>query len=48
MAAKQAAMQPSSGPLFELPGRDQLIANVAMDFAARRYNRLGEIEDETI
>jgi hypothetical protein len=36
------------GPLFELPGRDQLIANVAMDFSARRYNRLGEIEVETI
>ena len=36
------------GPLLELPGRNQLIANIPMDFATRRDDRLSEIEDETI
>ena len=37
-----------SGPLLELPGRDQLIADIPMDFATRRDDRLGEVVDETI
>src|ERR1700677_2159911 len=37
-----------SDSLLELPGRDQLIADIPMDFAPCRDDRLGEVEHETI
>src|SRR5580704_1363929 len=46
MAAKQAATVSDS--LLELPGRDQLIADIPMDFAARRDDRLREVIDEAV
>src|SRR5271170_29167 len=35
-------------PLLEPPGRDHFIADIAVDFAARRDYRFSEIHDETV
>ena len=35
-------------PLVELPGRYQFVADVAVDFTARRCDRFGEIDDEAV
>ena len=35
-----------SNSLFELPGRDQLVADIPMDFAPRRDDRVGKVVDE--
>src|ERR1700722_20723916 len=35
-----------SGSLLELPGRDQLIADIPMDFPPRRDDRLRKVVDE--
>src|SRR5271169_338302 len=35
-------------PLLEPPGRDHFIADIAVDFAARRDYRFSEIDDETV
>ena len=49
MAAKQAATQRASiDSVFQLPGRDQFIADIGVNLPARGGDRLGEIIDEAV